>query len=419
MGMDKRIEKKKWPPKRIIKYAGISLLVLIVGYVLIFNTGGSTLNVKAERLTISTVKKGPFQEFIPIIGTVLPYDTRYLDAVLGGQVEEIYLEAGSQVKKGDKILTLSNTNLLMTMLNNEAQVNRATNELRAVRLQLEQNRLTLQQQRADAEYYLKRIKRKFDRNKVMYEEGLISEQSYEEFKDEYEYLKKKRELTIESQEKDLIFREQQVKHLEASVKQMQHNLGLLKQQMENLTVRAPISGHLTSLPLEKGQSITQGYRLGLIDDVNGFKIRAEIDEHYINRIEKGKPGDFDFAGKTYQLKVQKVFPEVKDGKFKVDLEFEGTEPEGIRRGQSAHIDLQLSELSEALLVARGGFYQTTGGNWVYVLDKSGDFATKRTIRLGRQNPQHFEVLSGLEPDEKVITSSYENFGNMERLVLKK
>jgi HlyD family secretion protein len=419
MGMDKRIEKKKWPPKRIFTYGIISILILLIGYVLIFNTGGSTLNVKAERLTVSTVEKGPFQEFIPIIGTVMPYETRYLDAVLGGQVEEIYLEAGSQVTKGDKILSLSNTNLLMTMLNNEAQVNRATNELRATRLQLEQNRLALRQQRADADYYLKRIKRKFDRNKVMFDEELISKQAYEEFKDEYEYLKKKRELTIESQEKDLLFREQQVKHLEASVKQMQYNLDLLKQQMENLTVRAPISGHLTSLPLEKGQSIAQGFRLGQIDDVNGFKIRAEIDEHYINRIQKGKPGDFDFAGKTYQLKVQKVFPEVKERKFKVDLEFSDKEPEGIRRGQSAHIDLQLSELSEAILVARGGFYQTTGGNWVYVLDKSGDFAIKRTIRLGRQNPRHFEGLSGLEPGEQVITSSYENFGDMERLVLKK
>jgi HlyD family secretion protein len=419
MGMDKRIEKKKWPPKRILTYGIIGILVLLIGYFLIFNTGGSTLNVKAERLTISTVNKGPFQEFIPIIGIVMPYETRYLDAVLGGQVEEIYLEAGSQVKEGDKILTLSNTNLLMTMLNNEAQVNRATNDLRATRLQLEQNRLNLQLQRAEAEYYLKRIKRKFDRNKVMYEEKLISAQQYEEFKDEYEYLKKKRELTIESQEKDLVFREQQVKHLETSVKQMQHNLGLLKQQMENLTVRAQISGQLTSLPLEKGQSISQGFRLGQIDDVNGFKIHAEIDEHYINRIEKGKPGDFDFAGKTYQLKVNKVFPEVKDGKFKVDLEFTGEEPEGIRRGQSAHIDLQLSELSEAILLARGGFYQTTGGNWVYVVDQSGDFATKRVIRLGRQNPKHFEVLSGLEPGEKVITSSYENFGDMQRLVLKK
>jgi HlyD family secretion protein len=418
MGMDKRIEKKKWPAKRIIKYCIISILFLAVGNFLIFNTGGSKLNVKAERITVSMVKNGTFQEFIPIIGNLLPHETRYLDAVLGGQVEEIYLEAGSQVKIGDKILSLSNTNLLMTMVNNEAQVNRASNELRATRLQLEQNRLTLRQQRTDADYDLKRIKRIFDRNKILFQEGLISKQVFEEFKDQYEYLKKKRGLTIESEEKSLVFREQQVKHLETSVNQMQDNLELLKQQLANLTVRATISGHLTSLPIQKGQSISRGFRLGQIDDVNGFKVRAEIDEHYINRIETGKQGTFDFADETYQLRVQKVFPEVKNGKFEVELEFVGKAAKGIRRGQSAHINLQLSELSQAILVARGGFYQTTGGNWIYVLSKSGDFAIKRTIRLGRQNPQHFEVLSGLKQGEKVITSSYENFGDIDRLVLK-
>ena len=237
MSMDKRIEKKKWPPKQIIKYSLVAIFVIVIGYLLIFKTGGSTLNVKTERLTISTVKSGPFQEFIPIIGNVLPHNTIYLDAVEGGRVETIYIEAGSQVKKDDKILKLSNTNLLMTLLSNEAQINRASNELRATRLQLEQNRLALKQQRADADYYLTRIKRRFERNKVLFEEGMISKHEYEEFKDEYEYLIKKRELTIESQEKDLLFRDQQVKHLEASVKRMLSNLNLLKQQMENLTVR--------------------------------------------------------------------------------------------------------------------------------------------------------------------------------------
>ena len=418
MSMDKQIEKKKWPLKRILKYGAVGAFILVIGYLLVFKTGGSTLNVKSERLTISTVKSGPFQEFIPIIGNVLPHDTIYLDAVEGGRVETIFVEAGSQVKKGDKILKLTNTQLLMTLLNNEAQINRASNDLRTTRLQLEQNRLSLKQQRVEADYYLTRIERTFDRNKVLFKEGMISKQAYEEFKDEYEYLKKKRELTVESQEKDLMFREQQVNHLEASVKRMQSNLDLLKQQMENLTVRAPISGHLTSLMAERGQSKRQGDRLGQIDDMAGFKVRAEIDEHYINRVEVGKLGEFDFAGNTYELRVNKVYPEVRDGKFEVDLEFTEKEAEGIRRGQSLHIRLQLSELSTAILLARGGFYQTTGGNWAYVLDKSGESASKRTIRLGRQNPQFFEVLEGLKIGEKVITSSYENFGDMDRLVLK-
>jgi HlyD family secretion protein len=418
MGMDKQIEKKKWPLKRIVKYSIVGIFILVIGYLLVFKTGGSTLNVKTERLTISTVESGPFQEFIPIIGNVLPHDTIYLDAVEGGRVETIFVEAGSQVQKGDKILKLTNTQLLMTLLNNEAQINRASNDLRATRLQLEQNRLALKQQRADADYYLTRIKRTFERNKVLYDEGMISKQAYEEYKDEYGYLTKKRELTIESQEKDLLFREQQVTDLEASVKRMQSNLDLLKQQMENLTVRAPISGHLTSLTAEKGQSKSQGDRLGQIDDMAGFKVRAQIDEHYINRVEEGKLGEFDFDGNTYELKVKKVFPEVREGRFEVDLGFTGKEAEGIRRGQSLHIRLQLSELSTAVLLARGGFYQTSGGNWVYVLDKSGESAVKRPIRLGRQNPQFFEVLEGLKIGEKVITSSYENFGDMERLILK-
>lgn len=418
MGMDKPIEKKKWPPKRIILYSSIGLFVIVVGYLLIFQVGGSTLNVEKERLTISTVTKGPFQEFIPIIGNVLPHKTIYLDAVIGGSVEKLYLEAGAQVKQGDKILLLSNTNLLMTLLNNEAQINRASNDLRATRLQLERNRLDLKRQRAEADYFLERIKHRFERNEVLFKENYISKQEYDDFKDEYEYQTKNRQLTIESQEKDLKFSEEQVKQLEASVKQMETNLALLKSQLENLTVKAPITGFLTSLVAEVGQSKAQGERLGQIDDVTGFKVRAPIDEHYINRVEVGKIGQFDFSGNTFDLKISKVYPEVRDGRFEVDMEFVGKNAEGIRRGQSLHIRLQLSDVSQAILVARGGFYQTTGGNWVYVLDSSGKYAVKRQIRLGRQNPEFFEVLEGLKPGEQTITSSYENYGDMDRLVLK-
>jgi len=418
MGMDKPIEKKKWPLKRTIKYGIVGIFILVVGYMLLFQTGGSTLNVKAERVTISPVKKGPFQEFISIIGNVLPHNTIYLDAVVGGRVEKIYLEAGSRVKKGDKILKLSNTNLLMTLLSNEAQINRASNDLRATRLQLEQNRLALKRQRAEADYFMTRAKRKFERNEILYQEKFISKQEFDDLKDDYEYQVKRRKLTIESQETGLKFREEQVRHLETSVKRMQGNLELVKQQLENLTVRAPISGHLTSLTAEVGQSKSQGERLGQIDEMEGFKVRSQIDEHYINRIETGKIGEFDLLEKVFKLKVNKIFPEVQEGQFEVDLEFAGKEPESIKRGQSLHIRLQLSEMSEAILVARGGFYQTTGGNWAYVLGESGDFAVKKPIRLGRQNPQHFEVLEGLKPGDRVITSSYENYGDMDRLILK-
>ncbi|UCH95600.1 MAG: efflux RND transporter periplasmic adaptor subunit [Candidatus Aminicenantes bacterium] len=420
MGMDKKIEKKKWPPKRIIKYSAIAAFILVVGYLIIFGTGGSSLNVKIERITISTVEKGPFQEYIPIIGNVLPLYIQYLSASEGGIVEEIFIEAGSQVKKGDKILKLSNTNLLMTLLNNDAQINRASNDLRATRLQLEQNRLLLKQQRSEAEYYLDNFKRTYERNKVLYDQQLISKKEFEDSKADYEYWAEKHRLTIESQEKDLQFREEQVKHLEASVKRMQDNLDIVKQQLENLTIRAPISGYLTSLPLEVGQSKNRGDTLGQIDDIEGFRVRAEIDEHYINRVATGKVGHFNLTGRTetYELEVQKIYPEVEEGKFRVDLVFTEKQPKEITRGQSLHIRLQLSEASKAILLARGGFYQTTGGNWAYVLNDSGSFAVKKSIRLGRQNPQFFEVLEGLNPGEEVITSSYENFGDMERLILK-
>ena len=417
MGMDRKIEKKKWTKKKLMTLGAAGLFALFVFYML-SGSGSATLNVNRDRITLSTITEGPFEEFIPIIGSVMPKNTIYLDAVEGGRVETIYLRAGSQVAKGDKILKLSNTNLLMTLLNNEAQINRASNELRATRLQLERNRLELLKQLASDDYELTKIKRVFERNKELFKEKFISRQIFDEAEDEYKYMVKKQSLTVESQKKDIKFQEQQVSHLETSVRQMQENLKLLKQQMENLTLRAPISGHLTSLQAELGQSKSPGDRLGQIDDRNGFKVRAEIDEHYINRIEVGKTGTFDLSGKKFKMKVIKVFPEVLNGRFQVEMDFGGQEPAGIRRGQTLHISLQLSEPSKAILLGRGGFFQTTGGNWVYVLDEAGNTATKRQIRLGRQNPNAFEVLSGLKPGERVITSSYDNFGDQEKLVLK-
>jgi HlyD family secretion protein len=420
MGMDKKLEKKKWPPKRIVKYSVIAAFILVLGYLIVSAAGGSSLNVKKERITISTVEKGPFQEFIVIRGNVLPRYIQYLSASEGGIVEEIFIEAGSQVKKGDIIPRLSNTNLRMTLLNNEAQINRASNDLRTTRLQLEQNRLQLKQQRWETEHNLTKYKRLYQRKKVLFQKELISKQEYEDLKDDYEYWRGKDKLTFESQEKDLQFREEQIRHLEASVKQMQNNLAIVKQKLENLTVRAPISGHLTSLPLEIGQSKNRGDILGQIDQIDGFEVKAEIDEHYINRVVKGKLGHFSLPGsdETYELKVQRIYPEVEDGRFEVDMLFTGKEPTEMTRGQTLHIKLQLSEALVAVLLPRGGFYQATGGNWAYVMDESGDFAVKKTTRIGRQNPKFFEVLEGLNPGEKVITSSYENFNDMERLILK-
>jgi len=247
---------------------------------------------------------------------------------------------------------------------------------------------------------------------------LIAQHEYEIEKDQYEYLVKLKELTVESQKTDLMFRQAQIEALEDSLERMESNLVVLKQKQDNLTIKAPISGQLTSLRAKIGESINPGQRIGQIDMLEGFRVRADIDEHYIARIEKDRTGKFDFAGNTYKLVVSRIYPEVQENRFEVDMEFVGEQPKGIRRGMTLHISLELGDISEAILLPRGGFYQTTGGNWVYLLDDSGSFATKQRIRLNRYNPEAFEVMEGLKPGDKVITSSYESFGNMERLVLK-
>jgi HlyD family secretion protein len=418
MGMDRKIEKKKWPPKKIATFSAALIFILVVIYLFVFKLSKSTLNVKEERITISTVANGPFQEFIPVIGNVLPVNTVYLDAVEGGRVEKIYVEAGAIVQKGEPILELANTDLLLTIMWREADIFAQSNNLRGTRLSMEQYRLQLNQELAQIENQLIQQKRTFERYQELKKDDLISEHEYELAKDQYEYLLKRKELTVESQKNELEFRQTQVNALEAQLKRMEGNLVVAKEKLENLTIRAPVSGQLTSLNAEIGQSKSPGQRLGQIDVLEGFKVRAGIDEHYIARIEIGRTGDFNLVDQSYRLIVKKIYPEVNEGRFEVDMEFEGRTPQGIRRGQTLHIRLELSDVTEAILLPTGGFYQTTGGNWAYVLDESGQIATKRKIKLGRYNTEVYEVLEGLSPGDKVITSSYESFGNMERLVLK-
>ncbi|MDH5705831.1 MAG: efflux RND transporter periplasmic adaptor subunit [Candidatus Aminicenantes bacterium] len=418
MGMDRTIKKKKWPLKRIAVYAAAGVFIIVVLYVFLFKMSKSTLNVQAERLTISTVTKGPFQEYIPVQGEVLPIYTHYLDPLEGGIVEEIYLEAGTMVNKGDQILKLANTNLIIDIMWREAELFRASDNLRGTRLSMEQYKLLLSKELVDIESRLQKQKRVYERYNELVKDDLISQHEFELEKDQYEYLLKLNELTIESQKTDLMFRQAQVEALEDSLERMQSNLVVLKQKQDNLTIKAPISGQLTSLRAKIGESISPGQRIGQIDMLEGFRVRAGIDEHYIARIEKDRTGKFDFAGNTYKLVVSRIYPEVQDNRFEVDMEFVGKQPEGIRRGMTLHISLELGDIAEAILLPRGGFYQTTGGNWVYLLDESGSIATKQRIRLNRYNPEAFEVIEGLKPGDKVITSSYESFGNMERLVLK-
>lgn len=418
MSMDKIIAKKKWPRRRIIAYSLSGVFILLVGYMLIFQSQRSTFNVEKEKLTISTVQRGPFQEFIPVMGEVLPMQTIFLDVEEGGLVEKVFIEAGSAVKKGDKILKLSNTSLLMDIMYREAELFQQINNLRNTRLLFEQSRLALERDLADFDFQVEKQKRKFESYLSLYDEKLISRHDFEDTRDEYEMVKNKRRLAAESQEKELDFRQQQIAQLGDAVRRMENNLNVAKGKLDNLTLRAPITGTLTSLQAEPGQSKSPGERLGQIDAPEGYKARALIDEFYIDRIQKGKPGQFELSGNTYRLVVSRVYPEVLDGKFSVDLEFPDRQAPGIRRGQTLHIRLELSDVAEALLLPRGGFFQKTGGNWAFVLDAGGGTASKRDIRLGRQNPDAFEVLGGLRAGEQVVTSGYDSFGDNERLDFK-
>lgn len=417
--MDRKIEKKKWPPKKIVTYMGVVLVTVFIIYQLFFSDKSSRLKVNQDRIVVSTVYNGEFQEFIPVIGTVIPIKTIYLDAVEGGTVEQIYLEAGSFVNQGDPILKLTNTNLLLDIMYREAELFQQSNNLRNTRLAMEQNALIIKGQLIDLEFEIKKTARDYKNQKSLVDQNLIAVQEFETTRDEYEYLNDKLALTLQSYHQDSVFREIQMDQLEASLVRMETNLEIVKQNMGNLILKAPVSGQLTSRNAEIGESKTKGERLGQIDVLDGFKILIAIDEYYISRISIGQKGTFTFDGKKHELRVGKVYPEVLNGRFEVDMEFVSEEPEGIRRGQSQHIRLELGDPGEGLLLARGGFFQKTGGQWVFLVDESEEYAVKQPIRLGRQNTEVFEVLEGLNPGDKVITSSYELFGEVEKLILSK
>lgn len=417
MSMDRKIEKKKWPLKRVIVFGAAGLFVLIVAYALLFGDTSASLNVETKKITVSTVERGPFQELIPVSGTVLPIKSVYMDAMDGGRIDQIFVEEGAMVKQGDSILRMTNTNLQMELMFREADLFEQMNNLRAVRLAIEQNRLNLREQMAEIDYQNGLQTRNYDRAKALHEKNVISLDEFERTRDDYEYWKTRKVLVTESQRQDSIMRDMQVQQLELSIQRMQQNFKIVRENYENLVQRAPISGQLSQLNAEIGELKSPGERLGQVDVLDGYKVRAAIDEFYISRIAIGQAGESEISGVKSKLTVSRVFPEVRDGRFEIDLQFEGAAPAGIRRGQTIQVRLALGELSEAVMIARGGFYQTTGGNWIYVVNESGDIARKRKIRLGRQNPRMYEVLEGLEPGEQVITSSYDSFGDFEKLNL--
>ncbi len=416
--MDRKIEKKKFTWQKITV---ASALLLAVGYFATTsykNAGVSKLNVVTERLMLDTIHNGVFQEYIPVTGVVQPIKTIFIDAVEGGKVEEKFIEDGAMVKKGQPILTLSNPDLQLNTLNQEANVISQINSIRTTSVMMEQQSLNLQEQALDVEYQIDLTEKRLARNKQLYEDKIIAAIDYEEMVDEFENYLRRQKLLKSRIEKDSVYQELQKIQMEASLDLMERNLVITKKSLDNLTLKAPITGQISGLNLEIGELVNTGENIASIDNLNNFKIQVRIDEFYISRVFLNQEGSFEFAGTRYFMEIKKIYPQVSNGAFLVDMVFKNEFPEGIKRGQSVSVKLQLSADKESQLLARGGFYQTTGGNWVYVIDPQTGNAIKKDVRLGNQNPNYYEVVNGLNNGDVVIVSSYDNFGDKDVLVLK-
>ncbi|HEX8313602.1 MAG TPA: efflux RND transporter periplasmic adaptor subunit [Flavisolibacter sp.] len=417
--MDRKIERKGWSRKKTYTVVGILALVILIGGSIYYTSGGSKLNVEAERITISEVKKGAFQEFIPVPGIVLPQTTIYLDAMEGGRVEEKLVEDGAMVKKGQPILRLSNTDLELSLVNQQTSVYNLLTQMQIAKNAAQQNTTQKLNQKTDVESAYKEAKRIYELNKHLYEQKAIGLQEFRQAENSYNYQLERMNLTDRILKQDAASNTQQVSQASQSYQGSQNALGVMRKKVGDLVVRAPVDGQLTSLDAEIGQSKNKGERLGQIDIISGYKVRVDIDEHYISRVFIGLMGGATIANKDYKLKITKVYTQVNSGRFQVDMQFEDAVPEGIRRGQTLQIRLALSDETQALLLNKGGFFQQTGGSWVYKLSSDGQKAYKVDVQLGRQNPDYYEVISGLQPGDKIVTSSYENYTNMSELIIKK
>ncbi len=417
--MDRVIEKKYWNTKRIVTIGGIVAIILLVFASVFFTSGKSKLNVETDRITISEVKEGPFKEFIPVNGVVLPITTIYLDAMEGGRVEEKYVEDGTMMKAGQPILRLSNTDLELQLANQETQVFNVLTQMQISKNNAEQNSINRQNQDAEVDNALKEAERLYNVNKKLYDQKAIGLQEFQSSKNLYEYQVRRKKLTEDIMKTDAASMKQQVNQMTESYAQMKKTLELMRKKVGDLIVRAPVDGQLTALDAEIGQNKNQGQALGQIDVMSGYKVRVDVDEHYISRVFTGLKGNASIAGKNYDLVIKKVYTQVTAGRFQVDMQFTDAVPPSIRKGQTLQIGLNLSDERRAVLVPRGGFYQQTGGNWIFKVNEAGTMAYKVDIQLGNQNPDYFEVLQGLKAGDKVITNSYENYGNIQELVLKK
>ncbi|HEY4966350.1 MAG TPA: HlyD family efflux transporter periplasmic adaptor subunit [Puia sp.] len=417
--VDRVIKKKKWSTKRLLTIGGITALVLLAFGSWYFTSGKSRLNVDLDRITIAAVTKGAFQETIPVNGVVLPISSIYLDAVEGGRVEEKFVEDGTVMKKGQPILRLSNTDIELSTVTAQTNVYNLLTQMQIATNAAQQNTITKQNAVTDVESLLREAKRIYELDKTLYDKKAIGSQEFQQAKNNYDYLMEKKKLTDKIMAQDSVSSAQQVDVAKQSVVGAQKAMNVFQKKSGDLVVRAPVDGQLTSLDAEIGQNKNKGERLGQIDVLSGFKVRVDVDEHYISRIYLGLKGKFTFADSNYDLKIFKVYTQVTAGHFQVDMQFVGPVPKGIRRGQTLQILLALSEEKVAVLVPRGGFYQQTGGNWIFKVSEDGKSAYRADIQLGNQNPEYYEVLSGLNPGDKVVTSSYENYGTMQELILKK
>lgn len=418
--VDRVLKKKKWTTKRILTIAGIAGIVLLIGGSYYFTSGKSRVNVELDRITISTITKGSFQETIPENGTVLPLTSIYLDATEGGRVEEKYVEDGTVMKKGEPILRLSNTNLELGLVTQQTNVYNLITQMQISRNAAQQNTVNKLNNLADVESLLKEAERIYNLNKDLYAKKAIGLQEFKKSENDYNYYLQKKKLNDQIMQQDSVSTNQQLQQAKQSAEGSQKALDVMRRKVGDLIVRAPVDGQLTSMVAEIGQSIKEGERIGQIDVLSGFKVRVDVDEHYLSRIYTGLMGTFTFADSLYKLKIIKVFTQVNpNGRFQVDMQFVGRVPKGIRRGQTLQVLLALSDERQAVLVPRGGFYQQTGGNWIFKVSEDGKTAYKVNIQLGNQNTDYYEVLDGLKPGDKVVTSSYENYGNMQELVLKK
>lgn len=417
--MDKIIEKKKglalvFSKKSLPYWGGAVLLAFIIW--LVFRDNASTLRINPDTLTISEVRQGEFNDYIRINGQVQPMTTIQLSPQEGGIVTEIVNEEGSRVKSGDVIIRLSNDNLDLQILNSEAELAEKENILRNTLISMEQQKLSLRQDRLQLQTEVNRLKRKYEQNKALYDDKLIAQEVYLTSKEDYELSASKLELVIERAEQDSVYRSVQIKQMQESLDNMRLNMQIIRRRKENLEIKAPIDGELGFLDVVLGQSISSGTKIGQINSLDSYKIEAQIDEHYIDRVNAGLSATFQRQNESYSAIIRKVYPEVRDGKFKADFKFDGETPDNIRSGQTYYLNLQLGQAEDAVLVPRGTFYQKTGGKWIFVVNKEGTKAVKREIRIGRQNPQYYEVLEGLEPGERVITSGYDTYGDSDVLV---